>query len=136
MRRRILLLLLLTILTAVAIAYAASLSVTAVNELGASQPVQVNCPAQGCTISRIAWRLTSSAPYNVDAARVYWTATSTSKTYTVCVELYETDAGSPISSGCTTTPGSNTNPTNVDLNPNVDPRLVNYVRVVIVDETT
>ncbi|MCX8193358.1 MAG: hypothetical protein N3G77_06085 [Nitrososphaeria archaeon] len=134
MKRGILLVVLLALLITVAIAYAVEISVSAVNQLGATPQVKVSCPASECTISRVSWILTTSLPYNVDKVRVHWKPADTSKTYNVCVELYQSTSGNPISSGCQSASGSFTY-TEVDVT-NVDPRQVYYVRIVIVETTS
>ena len=135
MRKRLIpLIALLMILAVVAVAYsvAITLSDTNIDQLGATSKVEVSCPVSGtpCSISRVKWVLTSSAPYQVDIVKVYWTPADASKTYNVCVELYTDDEGTPGSSGCSSSYSGGYTGVDVD---NIDPKNVDKVRIVIVE---
>jgi len=138
-RRRKVAFLLLVLAAVMAVASAAfavqiSLSSSAIDQLGGTPIVDVNCPANSCQISRVKWVLTSSYPYEVYRVRVDWQTASTTGSYTVCVTLF--DGASPpnaISGGCATQTASGS-PVNtyVDVSPNADPAQVYKVQIVIV----
>mgnify|MGYP001626186166 CR=1 FL=1 len=133
-RRLIPLILLLTLLAVVAVAYSVAIGLeeTDIDQLGATSKVSVTCPVSGCSISRVKWMLTNSPPYYVDKVKIYWTPASNSGSYTVYVELY--NDGSVISSGSVTQDGSDSQViTEVDVG-NVDPKDVQSVRIVIVQD--
>ncbi|MEM4190078.1 MAG: hypothetical protein QW544_06155 [Candidatus Caldarchaeum sp.] len=122
--------LLVTTVYAVAIALTSS----EVAQLGGTGLVDVNCPANPCQVSKVSWTLTGTAPFRVDRVNVQWTtAKTTGATYTVYVTLYDS-ANTVISSGSANQPASSSQVTTVvDVNPNVDPRDVYRVEVVIVE---
>ena len=132
-RRLIPLILLLTLLAVVAVAYSVAISLgsTDIDQLGATGRVSVTCPVSGCAITKVKWVL-SGSPINVDKVRVYWTPADNTKTYTVYVELYTTGGSNPIASGSESTYNSGGGYTEVDVD-NVDPRLVDEVRIIIVE---
>lgn len=105
-----------------------------VAQLGGTGLVDVNCPANPCQVSKVSWTLTGTAPFRVDRVNVQWTtAKTTGATYTVYVTLYDS-ANTVISSGSANQPASSSQVTTVvDVNPNVDPRDVYRVEVVIVE---
>ena len=138
MRKRLIPLILLLILAGVAVAYSVliSLASTDIDQLGATDKVNVQCPASGtpCKIDKVGWLLTTAAPYKVDKVRVTWTPAKSdaSVTYHVYVELYD-DSESLISSGSATQAGSSTPViTTVDV-VDVDPEDIYEVRIVIME---
>jgi len=138
-RRRKVAFLLLVLAAVMAVASAAfavqiSLSSSAIDQLGGTPIVDVNCPANSCQISRVKWVLTSSYPYEVYRVRVDWQTASTTGSYTVCVTLFDGDSPpNAISGGCATQTASGS-PVNtyVDVSPNADPAQVYKVQIVIV----
>ena len=132
-RRLIPLILLLTLLAVVAVAYSVAISLQGqdIDQLGGTDKVSVTCPVSGCRISEVKWVLTgsTSTPYQVDKVKVYWTPAD-SKTYAVYVELYDNNNNLKGS-------GSGSNPTDgyteVDISPDVDPKDIYSVRIVIVE---
>ena len=140
MRKRLIpLIALLMILAVVAAAYSVAISLgsTDIDQLGATSKVEVYCPADPCSISRVKWEMTTSAPYKVDKVKVDWTPASSdpSVSYTVYVELYGSTGDTPLAYGSATQSGSSASVTTpVDVDPNADPYEVKYVRIVIVQE--
>ena len=133
MRKRLIpLIALLMILAVVAVAYSVAIGLesTDIDQLGATDKVEVYCPADPCSISRVKWEMTTSAPYMVNKVQVYWTPADASKTYNVCVELYTDDEGTPSSSGCSSSYSGGYTGVDVD---NIDPKDVDKVRIVIVE---
>jgi len=135
MRKRLIpLIALLMMLAIVAVAYSVAISLGSgdIDQLGATDKVSVSCPVSGtpCKIDRVKWELTSSAPYQVDKVKVYWTPADASKTYNVCVELYTGSTETPSSSGCSSSYSGGYTEVNVD---NIDPKNVDKVRIVIVE---
>ena len=137
MRKRLIpLIALLMILAVVAVAYSVAIGLesTDINQLGATSKVSVSCPVSGtpCSISRVKWVITTSAPYMVNKVQVYWTPADASKTYNVCVELYTGSAETLSSSGCSTEYSSSNGYTEVTVS-SIDPKDVDKVRIVIVE---
>jgi hypothetical protein len=136
MRKRLIpLIALLTMLAIVAAAYSVAISLgsTDIDQLGATGKVSVSCPVSECSISRVKWVI-ADPPYMVDQVVVKWDAADDTATYTVYVELYD-DTLTLISSGSKTGQGgTGVIETTVDVDPNVDPYDVYYVRIVIVQE--
>jgi hypothetical protein len=137
-RRRKAAFLLLALAAVMAVASAAfaveiTLSSSNVDQLGGTQLVDVNCPANSCQINKVKWELTSSL--KVDKVKVQWQTASTSGSYTVCVTLFNNASPTPsaISSGCETqTASSSPVTTTVDVSPDADPVAVYKVQIVIV----
>jgi len=118
--------------TSAALAVQIGLTSDAIDQLGGTARVSVDCPAYSCQITRVKWTLTSSYPYEVDQVRVVWQTASTSGSYTVYVTLFD-NSGNPISGGYATQPASSSPvTTDVDVAPNVAPSQVYYVEIVIV----
>jgi len=139
MRKRLIpLIALLMILAVVAVAYSVAIGLesTDIDQLGATSKVKVYCPVSGtpCSISRVKWVLTSSAPYQVDKVKVVWTpASGPPVKYTVYVELYD-NTPDLISSGSAPDQSSSGEiTTEVDVG-DVDPKDVYSVRIVIVQQ--
>lgn len=112
-----------------------NLSSAEVAQLGGTPVVDVQCPANPCQITRVTWVLTSSAPYQVDRVNIQWqTAKTSGATYTVYVNLY--DNNNVIITGGTATQTASATPvtTQVDVAPNVAPRDVYKIEVVIVEQ--
>ena len=139
MRKRLIpLIALLMILAIVAVAYSVAISLGSgdIDQLGATDKVSVSCPVSGtpCKIDRVKWVITGP-PYMVDQVKVKWTPASSSGSYTVYVELYDSTGSTVLASGSATQSGSSESvTTTVDVTPNVDPYGVYYVRIVIVQE--
>jgi hypothetical protein len=135
MRKRLIpLIALLMILAVVAAAYSVAISLgsTDIDQLGATDKVEVYCPADPCSISGVKWEI-AGPPYQVDQVKVDWTPRSSSGSYTVYVELYGSAGDTPLAYGSAIQPGSSGSvTTTVDVNPNADPHDVYYVRIVIV----
>ncbi|MEM2693656.1 MAG: hypothetical protein QXW56_09260 [Nitrososphaerota archaeon] len=112
-----------------------SLSSSDINQLGGTGLVDVTCPANPCQVTKVSWVLTSSAPYKVDKVNVQWTpAKSGSANYMVYVALYDI-FNNVISSGSASQPGSTSAvTTQVDVAPDVNPKDVYKVEVVIVEQ--
>ncbi|MEM1948402.1 MAG: hypothetical protein QXF45_07785 [Candidatus Caldarchaeum sp.] len=112
-----------------------NLSSADVAQLGGTPVVDVQCPANPCQITRVTWVLTSSAPYQVDRVNIEWqTAKTSGATYTVYVNLY--DNANNIITGGTASQSASATPvtTTVDVVPNVAPRDVYRIEVVIVEQ--
>lgn len=138
-RRRRIALLLVALAAVMAVASAAlaveiTLSSSEVDRLGATPQVEVLCPANPCSVSRVRWVITGNYPYLVDQVRVAWTPATTNNYY-VYVTLFNS-GGSPISGGSAFTFVTGGAPTDtlVDV-ANVDPRNVYYIQIVIVEAT-
>jgi hypothetical protein len=143
MRKRLIpLIALLMILAIVAVAYSVAIGLesTDIDQLGATSKVEVYCPVSGtpCKIDRVKWVITGP-PYMVDQVKVKWTPVSSSGSYTVYVELY--DSGNTLLAyGSATQSGSGTPViTEVDVDTpsggeTVDPKDVGRVRIVIVQD--
>jgi len=137
MRKKLIpLIALLMILAVVAVAYSVAITLesTDINQLGATYKVDVYCPTSECKIDRVKWVLTGP-PYMVNKVKVLWTPRSSdpSTHYKVYVELYDSTAQTLKAYGFATQQGSNQQvETEVDLDQNVDPYYVYYVRIVIV----
>jgi hypothetical protein len=136
-RRKVafLLLALAAVMAVASAAFAVSISVAGVDQLGGTGQVGVECPANPCQISRVKWVLTSSDhQYLVDQVKVVWKPASSSSEYTVCVTLFDDDDNA-ISGGCKTdVSGSGFIETPVDVSDDVDPAEVYKVQIVIVQE--
>jgi hypothetical protein len=134
-RRKVafLLLALAAVMAVASAAFAVSISVAGVDQLGGTPIVDVYCPANPCQISRVKWVLTSSYPYQVDRVLVQWQTRETSgASYTVYVTLLDS-SNNPISGGSATQAASSSPvTTNVDVSPNADPAQVYKVQIVIV----
>ena len=137
-RRKVafLLLALAAVMAVASAAFAVSISVAGVDQLGGTPIVGVDCPAAGdpCQINRVKWVLRSSYPYLVDQVKVEWQTASTTGSYTVCVTLFD-NASPPnaISGGCATQSASSSPvSTYVDVSPDADPAEVHKVQIVIV----
>jgi hypothetical protein len=136
-RRKVafLLLALAAVMAVASAAFAVSISVDGVDQLGGTPNVNVYCPAAGdpCKINRVKWVLTSSYPYLVDRVLVQWQTRETSgASYTVYVTLLD-NSNNPISGGSATQSAqSSAVTTNVDVTPNADPAQVYKVQIVIV----
>jgi hypothetical protein len=133
-RRKVafLLLALAAVMAVASAAFAVSIGVDGVDQLGGTGIVDVLCPANPCQISRVKWVLTSY-PYLVDQVQVNWQTRETSgASYTVYVTLLDS-SNNPISGGSATQAASNSPAiTTVDVTPNVDPAQVYKVQIVIV----
>ncbi len=136
-RRRKVAFLLLALAAVMAVASAAfavqiNLSSSAIDQLGGTPIVDVNCPADSCQINRVKWVLTSSFPYKVDRVQVVWQTASSTGSYTVYVTLFDA-SNNPISGGSATQAASSSSvTTNVDVSPDADPAQVYKVQIVIV----
>jgi hypothetical protein len=114
-------------------AFAVTISVADVYQLGGTPMVDVDCPANPCQINRVKWVLESSYPYLVDRVLVTWQTRETSgASYTVYVTLFD-NSNNPISGG-SAIQSAHSSPvtTNVDVSPNVHPAQVYKVQIVIV----
>jgi hypothetical protein len=135
-RRRKVAFLLLALAAVIAIAsaaFAVTISVADVYQLGGTPMVDVDCPANPCQINRVKWVLESSYPYLVDRVLVTWQTRETSgASYTVYVTLFD-NSNNPISGG-SAIQSAHSSPvtTNVDVSPNVHPAQVYKVQIVIV----
>ena len=101
-----------------------------VADIGGTFPVDVECPANPCEVTRVTWSI-SGPPFQVTAVNVEWTPRN-SGSYTVFVVLYDSTV-TIISSGSATvtvTAGSSTT-TTVNVSP-ASPRDIYYVEIVIV----
>ena len=135
-RRRKVAFLLLALAAVMAVASAALAVVIALDpgdvaDIGGTFPVDVECPANPCEVSRVTWSI-SGPPFQVTAVNVEWTPRN-SGSYTVFVVLYDSTV-TIISSGSTTvtvTAGSPTT-TTVNVSPGASPRDIYYVEIVIV----
>ncbi|MEM2773500.1 MAG: hypothetical protein QXX82_03740 [Nitrososphaerota archaeon] len=117
---------LLLLLTGVSV-LAVALSVTAKGVAG-SDKVDVSCPVDGCAVT-VGWVLDSDYE-NVDKCRIEWTPIQ-GKTVSIACIVYDS-GGNLLSKGIAT--GQTSSPTVVDLDPNVDPKDIYKVKVVIVEE--
>jgi hypothetical protein len=139
-RRRKVAFLLLALAAVMAVASAAfavqiTLSSSNVDQLGGTQLVDVNCPANSCQINKVKWELTSSL--KVDKVKVQWQTASTSGSYKVCVTLFDDASPIPnaISGGCATQAADSSSVTTiVDVSPDADPAQVYKVQIVIVQD--
>ena len=140
-RRRKVAFLLLALAAVMAVASAAfaveiSLSSSDVARIGATPQVEVYCPSISsgdCKIDRVTWTL-SFPPPRVTAVNIVWSPAATGS-YTVYVVLYDNN-GNMISNGYGSQPvtistlGSTT--TTVYLASSVNPALIKYVEIAIV----
>lgn len=139
-RSRMFALLLLALAAVVTVASAAlavqiSLGSSDVNQLGGTGLVDVTCPANPCQVTKVSWVLTSSAPYKVDKVSVQWTtAKSSGANYMVYVVLYDSSNNVESSGSATQAAASGAVTTQVDVAPDVDPKDVYRVEVVIVKQ--
>ncbi|GBC70225.1 hypothetical protein HRbin01_01935 [archaeon HR01] len=137
MRKSLLVIALLPLLLLATSAYAVLITLNSadINQLGGTGLVDVNCPANSCQVTKVSWTLTSSPPFRVDKVNVQWkTAKSSGATYNVCVSLYDSSSAH-LTSGCQAQ-AANPDPvtTFVDVDPNVNPKDVYKVEVVIVEQ--
>ena len=145
MRKSVLLLaILLLISLAAVIAYSIAMTIADVGGLGATDQVEVTCPAQSqgqsCQVDKIRWIIQAN-PLTVTKAKVYWTPqTSTGNDiYLVCVEVYD-DSQSPnlLGYGCQAQSGSSsqvtTTVTLTAIDNSIDPRSVEYIKVAIAEQ--
>jgi len=134
-RREVLLAILLPLFVLPVYAVLINLTSTNIAQLGGTGLVDVVCPASGCSISRVSWVMSTSAPFRVTAVNVQWQTAKTASqvSYTVYVTLYDS-SNTIIASGSATQSGSS-NPvtTNVPISPSVDPKDVYRVEIVIVE---
>ncbi len=137
MRKAVLAIAVLPLLLLATSAYAVLINLNSadINQLGGTGLVDVNCPANPCQVTKVSWTLTSAPPYQVDRVNVQWTtAKSSGATYNVCVNLYDS-ASTHLTSGCQTQAASSGSVTTiVDVAPNVNPKDVYRVEVVIVEQ--
>jgi len=121
--------------TSAALAVVIALDPGDVAEIGGTFPVDVECPANPCEVSKVTWSI-SGPPFQVTAVNVKWTPRN-SGDYTVFVVLYGSTDTSIVGSGSATvsvTGGSSTITTvNVSSDAgSVRPRDIYKVEIVIV----
>ncbi|MEM0461254.1 MAG: hypothetical protein QXS96_05195 [Candidatus Caldarchaeum sp.] len=137
MRKAVLAIAVLPLLLLATSAYAVLINLNSadINQLGGTGLVDVNCPANPCQVTKVSWTLTSTPPYQLDSVIVQWTtAKSSGASYTVCVSLYDS-ASTLLTSGCQPQMASSGSATTiVDVAPNVNPKDVYKVEVVIVEQ--
>lgn len=126
-RRLALVIAILLLLLAGVSVLAVALSVTAKGVAG-SDKVDVECPVDDCAVT-VGWVLDSDYE-NVVGCEITWTPIS-GKTVSIACIVYDS-GGNLLSKGIAT--GQTSSPTEVDLNPNVDPKDIYKVKVVIVEE--
>ncbi|MEM1731268.1 MAG: hypothetical protein QXY26_09110 [Ignisphaera sp.] len=130
-RRLALVIAILLLLLAGVSVLAVALTVTAKGVAG-SDKVDVECPVgsyggQDCAVT-VGWVLDNNYEM-VDKCKIEWTPIG--KTVSIACIVYDSSGGF-LSSGKAT--GQSSSPTEVDLDPNVDPKDIYKVKVVIVEE--
>jgi len=110
-----------------------SLDSSSIAPVAGSGKVQVNCPANSCSVSSVTWTISSSAPYKVTGAQIKWTPASAdaSVSYTVYVTVYD-NTNQVIAYGSAIQAGSGSQvTTSITFNTAVSADKIYYVEVVI-----
>jgi hypothetical protein len=117
------------VMAVVSAALAVVIGVGSVDQLGGSNDVAVNCPANPCQITSVKWVVTSGL---VDKVQVTWQTAATSGSYTVHVALIDNTNTVIASASATQSASASAVTTTVDFSPDVNPAQVYKVRIVIV----
>jgi len=139
MRRIILLSIFISLLLFTVAAYSVAIKLvdTDIQRLGGTGQVGIICPANPCEIKKVTWGLTDT-PKRVSAVNIQWTpnqpASGSTITYTVYVYLYNKD-GNIAGSGSTNENGTGEVTTTISLNSPIDPKNIEKIEIIIVENT-